>query len=131
MIFGFTPMMKSAFWLCFMKAKAIAVALLLTTAVSCFGGVVFVGHVISIVNGGTEAVMAVEPSRYDNTGMTLNPYSSVYVYADFGNAVDGDRFKFIGDCIGNVNYITALGAKATVLGFRGRVIKILPGQTNY
>jgi hypothetical protein len=53
------------------RQSAIAVALLLTTVVSCFGGVVFVGRVISIVNGGTEAVLSVEPSRYDNTGMTL------------------------------------------------------------
>ncbi len=124
-------MMKSAFWLCFMKAKAIAVALLLTTAVSCFGGVVFVGHVISIVNGGTEAVLVVEPSRYDNTGMTLTPYTAVYVYSNFRSAVDGDRFKFVGDSIGKVNYPRADGAQATVLGFRGTVIKILPGQTNY
>ena len=111
--------------------RVIAIALLLTTAVSCFGGVVFVGHVISIVNGGAEAVMVVEPSRYDNTGMTIRPYSAVYVYAGFGNAVDGDKFKFIGDFIGNTNYTTVQGANATVQGFRGRVIKILPGQTNY
>lgn len=91
----------------------------------------FVGDVVSIANGGTEAVMVVEPSRYDNTGMTIRPYSTVYVYADFGNAVDGDKFKFIGDFIGNTNYTTVLGAERTVLGFRGRVIKILPGQTNY
>jgi hypothetical protein len=108
-------------------------------AVACFtlpstaqaGGAVFVGHVVSLVNGGTEAVMVVEPSRYDNTGMTLRPYSSVYVYANFGNAVDGDKFKFIGDSIGTMNYTTVLGAQATVQGFRGQVVKILPGQTNY
>src|SRR6266403_2813796 len=100
-----------------MKAKAIAVALLLTTAVSCFGGVVFVGHVISIVNGGAEAVLVVEPSRYDNTGMTLAPHTAVYVYANFRDAVDGDRFKFVGDCIGKVNYPRADGAQATVFGF--------------
>jgi hypothetical protein len=58
-----------------MKAKTIAVALLLTTAVSLFGGVVFVGTVASVTNGGSAAVMVVEPSRYDNTGMTLKPYS--------------------------------------------------------
>jgi hypothetical protein len=106
-------------------------------AVACFtlpptaqaGGAVFVGHVVSIVDGG--AVMLVEPSRYDNTGITLTPYTAVYVYSNFGNAVDGDRFKFVGDCLGNVNYTTVLGAKATVQGFRGLVIKILPGQTNY
>jgi hypothetical protein len=92
--------------------------------------VVFVGDVVSIVNGGTEAVMVVVPSRYDNTGMTLKPYSAVYVYADFGGAVDGDRFKFLGDCIGNVNYPRADGALATVLGFRGRVVKMQPGQIN-
>jgi hypothetical protein len=56
-----------------MKPKVIAIALLLTTAVSCFGGVAFVGTVASVANGGSEAVLMVVPSRYDNTGMTLNP----------------------------------------------------------
>ena len=114
-----------------MKAKTIAVALLLTTAVSLFGGVVFVGSVASVANGGSEAVLVVEPSRYDNTGITLRPYTAVYVYADFRNAVDGDKFKFVGECVGKVNYTKANGAEATVSGFRGMVIAIAPGQTNY
>jgi len=90
-----------------------------------------VGSVASVVNGGTEAVLVVEPSRYDNTGVTLKPYTAVYVYADFRNAVDGDKFKFVGECIGKVNYTKANGALATVLGFRGMVIPIAQGQTNY
>ena len=91
----------------------------------------FVGSVASVVNGGTEAVLVVEPSRYANTGVTLKPYTAVYVYADFRNAVDGDKFKFVGECIGKVNYTKANGALATVLGFRGMVIPIAQGQTNY
>ena len=88
----------------------------------------FVGHVISIVNGGAEAVMVVEPSTYGGMGVELPPYSTVYVYANFGGAVDGDRFKVTGEDIGNVTYTTALGANATVHGFRGRVIKLYPGD---
>ena len=114
-----------------MKAKVVAAALLVTTAVPLFGGVVFVGTVASIANGGTEAVLVVEPSWYDNTGMTLKPYTAVYVYADFRNAVDGDRFKFLGEFIGKVNYTKANGAEATVFGFRGMVVTIAQGQTNY
>jgi hypothetical protein len=128
--FGFTYS-ETSFWVRFMKAKTIAVALLVTTAVPLFGGVVFVGSVASIANGGTEAVLIVEPSRYDNTGMTLRPYTAVFVYANFRNAVDGDRFKFVGECIGKVNYTKANGAEATVLGFRGMAIPIALGQTNY
>ena len=56
---------------------------------------------------------------------------AVYVYANFSNAVDGDKFKVIGRCIGRVQYTTARGALATVLGFRAMVIPIPPGQTNY
>jgi hypothetical protein len=92
---------------------------------------VFVGTVVSVVHGGTEAVLQIEPSRYDNTGMTLKPYTAVYVYADFRNAVDGDKFKFVGECIGKVNYTKANGAEATVFGFRGMAIPIAVGQTNY
>jgi hypothetical protein len=114
-----------------MKTKIITILVLLITAVPLFGGVVFVGTVASIANGGTEAVLVVEPSRYDNTGMTLKPYTAVYVYAGFGNAVDGDRFKFVGECIGKVNYTRANGGQATVWGFRGMVIPIAQGQTNY
>ena len=44
-----------------MKAKRIAVALLVTTSVPLFGGVVFVGSVASVTNGGSEAVLLVEP----------------------------------------------------------------------
>jgi len=114
-----------------MKTKIITILVLLVTAVPLFGGVVFVGTVASIVNGGTEAVLVVEPSQYDNTGMPLKPYTDVYVYADFRNAVDGDRFKFLGECIGKVNYTKANGAEATVFGFRGMVVPIAQGQTNY
>jgi len=114
-----------------MKAKIIAIAVLLTTIVSLEGGAVFVGTIASVVNGGTEAVLIVEPSRYDNTGMILKPYSAVYVYANFGGAVDGDKFKFLGESIGRVQYKTAMGALATVYGFRGTVIPIAVGQTNY
>jgi hypothetical protein len=114
-----------------MKAKVVAIALLVTTAIPLFGGVVFVGNVASVTNGGSEAVLVVEPSRYDNTGMTLKPYTAVYVYADFRNAVDGDKFKFVGECIGKVTYTKASGAEATVWGFRGVVVPIAPGQTNY
>ena len=114
-----------------MKARLVAVAFLVTTAVPLFGGVVFVGTVASVANGGTEAVLVVEPSRYDNTGITLQAHTAVYVYADFRNAVDGDKFKFVGECVGKVNYTKANGAEATVLGFRGMVIAIAPGQTNY
>lgn len=70
-----------------MKARVAAVALLITTAVPLFGGVVFVGRVASVANGGASAVLVVEPKRYDNTGMTLSPYTAVYVYADFRHAV--------------------------------------------
>src|SRR5438067_2198640 len=76
-----------------MKAKIITLIVLLTGSVSLLGqSAVFVGTVASVVNAG-EAVLVVEPSRYDNTGMTLKPNTAVYVYANFGNAIDGDRFK--------------------------------------
>jgi hypothetical protein len=114
-----------------MKTKIITLILLLTGSVSLRGqSVVFVGTVASVVNSG-EAVLVIEPSRYDNTGMTLKPYTAVYVYASFGNAIDGDKFKVIGDCIGKVHYDKANGALATVWGFRGMAVPILPGQTNY
>ena len=76
------------------------------------------------------AVLMVVPSQYDNTGMTLTPYSAVYVHGNSADAVDGDRVKFVGDCIGKVHYPRAEGAQATVWGFEGRVIELLPGQTN-
>jgi hypothetical protein len=116
-----------------MKAKVIAVAVLLTTAVSLFADSVFVGSVASIVNAGTEAVLVVEPSVYNNVigGISPQPHTAVYVYANFSNAVDGDRFKIIGKYIGRVQYTRANGSLATVLGFRGKAIPIAPGQTNY
>ncbi len=114
-----------------MKTKIITLIVLLTGSVSLLGqSAVFVGTVASVVNAG-EAVLVVEPSRYDNTGMTLKPNTAVYVYANFGNAIDGDRFKVISECIGKVHYNQANGALATVWGFRGMVIPILQGQTNY
>src|SRR5438874_12984394 len=115
-----------------MKAKIITIAVLLTTSVSLFGQSIFVGRVVSIANGGREGVLVVEPSRYDNTvgGMQPKPKTAVYVYADFGNAVDGDRFKVIGEYIGRVRYRTAIGGMATVSGFRGTIIPILPRQTS-
>jgi hypothetical protein len=116
-----------------MKSKIMTIAALLMTSVSLFGGSVFVGTVVSIVNGGSEAVLVVEPSRYDKSigGIQPTPNNAVYVYANFGSAVDGDRFKIMGECIGRVQYTRANGSLATVLGFRGTAIPIAQGQTNY
>ena len=97
------------------------------------GNSVFVGRVVSITNGGSEAVLTVEPSVYENVvgGVSPKRYAAVYVYADFRNAVDGDKFKFVGQCVGQVQYRTAIGGMATVLGFRGALIPIPPWQTTY
>jgi hypothetical protein len=108
-------------------------AVLLVTSVSLFGESVFVGRVISIALGGGEGVLFVEPSRYDNTigGTQPKPTTAVYIYANFGNAGTGYKFKFMGEYIGQVQYRTPIGEMATVSGFRGILIPIPPGQTNY
>ena len=110
-----------------MKTKITTILVLLITSVSLFGDV-FIGRVVSIVNGGTEAVLVVQPSQY--TGLGPDPHDAVYVYADFRNAVDGDWFKIIGQRIGRVQYKTATGGQATVLGFRGGAIPTPRGR-NY
>jgi len=100
-----------------MKAKILTTAVLLVTSVSLFGDdSVFIGRVISIALGGGEGVLFVEPSGYDNTsgGMHPKPTTTVYIYANFGNAGNGDKFKFMGEYIGQVQYRTAIGEMATV-----------------
>ena len=86
---------------------------------------VFLGRVVSVVNSG-EAVLTIQPSQY----FPLSPTSgtAVYVYAQFGNVVDGDWFKFVGACVGRVQYHTAAGAMATVWGYRGTVTRTPEGR---
>jgi hypothetical protein len=86
----------------------------------------FLGRVVSVVNSG-EAVLTIQPSQY--FGLSPTPGTAVYVYAQFGNVVDGDWFKFVGACVGRVQYHTAAGAMATVWGYRGRVIPTPEGRT--
>ena len=86
----------------------------------------FLGRVVSVVNS-EEAVLTVEPSQY--FGLSPTPGTAVYVYAQFGNVVDGNWFKFVGACVGRVQYHTAAGAMATVWGYRGRVIPTPEGRT--
>jgi len=81
-------------------------------------GCVFMLKVISITNGGSEAVGIVE-SIYGIIGP--KPGTAVYVYGDFSQAVDGDTFRFEGTNIGRVQYRTANGGMATVLAFRSKV----------
>jgi hypothetical protein len=105
----------------------------LTGNASLSGNSMFLGSVVSITNGGSEAVLTVEPSVYENLigGVSPKRGTAVYVYADFRNAVDGDRFKFMGQCVGQVQYRTAIGGMATVLGFRGNITPLPPWRTNY
>lgn len=86
----------------------------------------FLGRIVSVVNNG-EAVLAVEPNQY--FGLSPTAGTAVYVYAQFGNVVDGDWFKFQGTCVGRVQYHTAAGAMATVWGYRGSVTRTPEGRT--
>jgi hypothetical protein len=115
-----------------MKTKLITIIVLLLTSEALFGGGVFIGRIVSVFPDGKAAIMSVQPSRYQAVGEFPLPNTAVYLRGNFSGVIDGTRYKVIGSSIGNVQYPTAIGGMATVMGFEVQhLILIQEGQTNY